>query len=433
VIPKIDSDIGISIYSTSSDGCGGKIRQNAEDFLVSEILSDKTMSLIKQNDGYVVYKLKKQNIDTNHALKDVFHKTGIRLKSLGLKDASAITEQYVCSMKKSKIIQNFSTKKFSIDKVGFVKKPLTKKDMIGNHFTIKISEPTSDPSKFNDYDKILNFHGYQRFGSSRPMTHLVGKSILQRDFPEAVRLLLSFTSEHDSRNTDLRKRLADESNFKELVSEIPPQMDLEKIVVSEMINHNDHLKAIRALPISIRRFFVQSYQSFIFNRTLCLAFENDEELFTPQEGDVCFDKNGILGKFIPQIVRLSRARTLSLKEENFVVAARGIGAPSWQVIFRHVLPHSLGPIVSYSFGYVSVALVAESALSFLGLGVPPPLPSWGGMIQEGRIFFEVAPWLIIFPGLTLALTAVSFAILGDLLRDIFDPRERTVHIRDSKQ
>ncbi|MEE9283521.1 MAG: ABC transporter permease [Nitrososphaerales archaeon] len=136
---------------------------------------------------------------------------------------------------------------------------------------------------------------------------------------------------------------------------------------------------------------------------------------------------------IPQIVRLSRARTLSLKEENFVVAARGIGAPSWQVIFRHVLPHSLGPIVSYSFGYVSVALVAESALSFLGLGVPPPLPSWGGMIQEGRIFFEVAPWLIIFPGLTLALTAVSFAILGDLLRDIFDPRERTVHIRNPKQ
>ena len=297
MIPKIDSDIGISIYSTSTDGCGGKIRQNAEDFLVSEILSDKTISLIKQNDGYAVYKLKKQNIDTNHALKDIFNKTGIRLKSLGLKDASAITEQYVCSMKKSKIIQNFSTKKFSIEKVGFVKKPLTKKDMIGNRFTIKISEPTSSPSQFNDYDKILNFHGYQRFGSSRPVTHLVGKSILQRNFPEAVRLLLSFTSEHDSRNIDLRKRLADESNFKKLVSEIPPQMDLEKIVVSEMINHNDHFKAIRALPISIRRFFVQSYQSFIFNRTLCLAFENGEELFTPQEGDVCFDKNGILGKY----------------------------------------------------------------------------------------------------------------------------------------
>ncbi len=128
----------------------------------------------------------------------------------------------------------------------------------------------------------------------------------------------------------------------------------------------------------------------------------------------------------PQIMRLSRARTLSLKEENFIVAASGIGAPTWRVVFRHILPHSLGPIVSYSFGYVSVALVAESALSFLGLGVPPPLPSWGGMLQEGRVFFEVAPWLIIFPGLALGLAAVSFAILGDLLRDISDPRERIV-------
>jgi peptide/nickel transport system permease protein len=81
----------------------------------------------------------------------------------------------------------------------------------------------------------------------------------------------------------------------------------------------------------------------------------------------------------PQIMRLSRARTLSLKEENFIVAASGIGAPTWRVVFRHILPHSLGPIVSYSFGYVSVALVAESALSFLGLGIPPPLPSWGGI------------------------------------------------------
>jgi len=136
---------------------------------------------------------------------------------------------------------------------------------------------------------------------------------------------------------------------------------------------------------------------------------------------------------IPQIVRLSRARTLSLKEENFVAAARGIGAPSWRVIFGHILPHSLGPIVSYSLGYVGVALVAESALSFLGLGVPPPLPSWGGMIQEGRIFFEVAPWIVIFPGLTLALVAVSFAILGDVLRDLFDPREQNVSRRESKR
>jgi len=299
VVPKIDLDIGISVYSTTFKGCGGNIRNSSEDFLVSEILSDSTLSSIKQNDGYIVYKLKKQNIDTNHALKDIFKKTGTRLKSLGLKDASAITEQYVCSMNKSKPIQNYSTKKYSIEKIGSVKKPLTKKQMIGNHFTIKITEPSSDPSKFDDFDNILNFYGYQRFGSGRPVTHLIGKAIIQRNFAEAIKLLVSFTSEYDShQNTSLRTRLRNESNYKKLLSEIPSQMDLEKIAVTEMINHNDPLRAIKALPITIRRFFVQAYQSYLFNKTLSMAFENGEDLFNPQEGDVCFDKNRILGKFV---------------------------------------------------------------------------------------------------------------------------------------
>ncbi len=298
MIPKIDIDIGISSYCTAFKGCGGKIRERNDDFLVSEILSDRTLSAIKQLDGYIVYKLKKQNIDTNHALKDIFKRTGIRLKSLGLKDASAITEQYVCSLNKSRSIQNFSTKKYSIKKIGLTKKPLTKKDMIGNHFTIKITDASSELSKFEEFDKILNWYGYQRFGSARPVTHLIGKAILQRNFSKAIQLLVSFTSETTNQNTDLRKRLADESNYKKLLPEIPPQMDLERIVVSEMINYNDPLKAMRALPIAIRRFFVQAYQSYLFNKTLSSAFENGEDLFSPQEGDVCYDKNGMLGKFV---------------------------------------------------------------------------------------------------------------------------------------
>lgn len=299
MIPKIDTDIGISIYSTSFSGCGGKIRQSMEDFVVSEILSEKSLSSIKPSDGYAVYKLKKQNIDTNHALKEIFKRTGVRLKSLGLKDSFAITEQFVCSMNKSKTIQDFASSKYSLKKIGFVQKPLTKKNMIGNNFQIKISEPFSDPSKFDEYDKVLNFFGYQRFGSSRPVTHLIGKAILQRDFSKAIKLLVSFTSEFDSKeHTELRKKLVDESNYKKLLSDVPPQMDLERIALSQMIEHNDPLKAIKALPLSIRRFFVQAYQSFVYNKTVSLAFENGEDLFLPQEGDVCFDKNGILGKYI---------------------------------------------------------------------------------------------------------------------------------------
>ena len=97
MIPDLDSQIGISVYSTDFNGIGGVIRVTPEDFLVSEMISEKSQNSIKENDGYAVYKLKKKKIDTNHALSDIFRKKGIRLKSLGLKDASAITEQFVCS------------------------------------------------------------------------------------------------------------------------------------------------------------------------------------------------------------------------------------------------------------------------------------------------------------------------------------------------
>jgi len=139
VIPDLDSLIGISVYSTDFDGIGGQIRITTEDFQVSEIISEKSQNTINDKEGYVVYKLKKKKIDTNHALSDIFRKKGIRLKSLGLKDASAITEQFVCSGNKGKGVENFSTEKYSLEKIGYVKKPLSKKDMIGNHFKIKIS------------------------------------------------------------------------------------------------------------------------------------------------------------------------------------------------------------------------------------------------------------------------------------------------------
>ena len=139
MIPNLDSQIGISVYSTTFPGIGGKIRLVPEDFNVSEIISEKIQNSLNHQEGYAVYKLKKKKIDTNHALSSIFRKKGIRLKSLGLKDASAITEQFVCSGNKGKALENFSTEKYSLENIGYVKKPLSKKDMIGNHFKIQIS------------------------------------------------------------------------------------------------------------------------------------------------------------------------------------------------------------------------------------------------------------------------------------------------------
>ena len=299
MIPDIDPQIGIGVYSTKFDGIGGKIRVEPEDFQVSEIISDKAQKSINSEDGYAIYKLKKKKIDTNHALSDIFRKKGIRLKSLGLKDASAITEQFVCSGNKGKSIDCFSTEKYSLQKIGYVKKPLSKKDMISNHFKIKISECSNDLASFNESDKILNFYGYQRFGSKRPVTHLIGKAILQRDFSKAVELILSFTSSYDSKeNTEIREKLSDKENYGKYLEQIPYQMDIERIVLKEMIAHDDALRAIRAIPLSLRRFYVQAYQSFIFNHALSMAFSDGENLFEAQSGDICFDFNGIIGKYV---------------------------------------------------------------------------------------------------------------------------------------
>jgi peptide/nickel transport system permease protein len=125
----------------------------------------------------------------------------------------------------------------------------------------------------------------------------------------------------------------------------------------------------------------------------------------------------------PQVARLSRATALSINEEPYVEAARAIGASSYRIIWRHLLANSFPPVLAQVTGYFGAAVVAETALSFLGLGVPPPFPSWGRMLQEAvRQYFEVAPWATIFPGLALGLTVVSSALLGDAVRDLLDPR-----------
>jgi len=267
VIPKIDSEIGILAYTTNFPGCGGTIRKLKEDFVVSELITEKANSKICSDSGFAVYKLQKKGIDTTHALNEIFKKHGIRLKSLGLKDASAVTEQFVFTTYKTNQHSEINESKYSLKKVGFTDKVLSKKEMIGNHFRIKIDGASNELAKFNEFDKILNFYGYQRFGSRRPVTHRIGRSLIQKDLAGAVDLLLSFTSEYDKdENTKLRELMNDKSKYPEALQILPKGMDLEKIALKEMIEHDDPVKALRALPLSIRRFFVQAYQSYIFNQ-----------------------------------------------------------------------------------------------------------------------------------------------------------------------
>ena len=126
------------------------------------------------------------------------------------------------------------------------------------------------------------------------------------------------------------------------------------------------------------------------------------------------------------ISRLARAEILSLGQREFVLASRAVGQRPLGILLRHQLPNALTPVVVSAALLVGNLILAEAALSFFGLGVQPPTPSWGNMITEGREAMTDAWWVAFFPGLAIALTVIAFNLLGDGLRDVLDPRKRTV-------
>jgi ABC-type dipeptide/oligopeptide/nickel transport systems, permease components len=126
----------------------------------------------------------------------------------------------------------------------------------------------------------------------------------------------------------------------------------------------------------------------------------------------------------PVYARLVRAQVLSLREREFIVAARSVGASTPRILFRHLLPNTLAPILVQASFDMGGAILAAAGLSFIGFGARPPTPEWGVMISEGSKFFSTQPWLSFFPGLAILLTVTAFNLIGDGLRDAFDPRLR---------
>jgi ABC-type dipeptide/oligopeptide/nickel transport system permease subunit len=124
----------------------------------------------------------------------------------------------------------------------------------------------------------------------------------------------------------------------------------------------------------------------------------------------------------PKLIRITRGEVLSLREENFVQAAIADGAPDRSVIFRHILPNAVNVLLVQTTVILPFAILAEATLSFLGLGVQPPTPSWGVMLTAAQPYLGTAPWFAIMPGLAILVTTLSFNLVGDGLRDVFDPR-----------
>lgn len=125
---------------------------------------------------------------------------------------------------------------------------------------------------------------------------------------------------------------------------------------------------------------------------------------------------------VPRVVRLVRSIVLSVREEPYVEGAISVGTPTWTLMFRHILPNTIAPLIVQATFIAAAAILAEAALSFLGIGIPPEIPSWGNIMAEGRTLFRVFPHNILYPGIFLAFTVLAINIMGDGLRDTLDPK-----------
>ncbi len=297
-VPPLDHAIGMEVYSTKISGIGGRIKQTTDQFVVEEML-DSTLDVSARSDDehlYPLYLLKKDGIDSSHAVKEVENATGLKLKVVGLKDARAVTTQYASVIRKQQDVKDkLVTKHCALDLVGYTRKPLIKGKLAANRFTVTIHDFHGNVQQYIDdlqeciaKNVIANFYGYQRFGSARPVTHLVGREIVRRNFRQAADLFLCHPGEHDSeQNKEIREMCKDSSNFAKVLQIIPSKMDLERALINELMKSNDPIKAIRRLPITIRRLLVHAYQSYIFNRTLSIAIKEGYDIASPKQNDIC--------------------------------------------------------------------------------------------------------------------------------------------------
>jgi len=297
-ISQIDSCAGIECYCTSFAGTGGSIKQGSEGFMVSELVNESLDISLSYNENhrYPLYILEKRDIDSNHALFEIERELHMRFRVMGIKDAKAVTMQYAGM---ERVMRNppaeLKSRHTRLTLKGFTKHPLQKKFLAGNKFEIRIyNVRSSDLSGFVPHiGKVGNFYGLQRFGSERLVTHLIGREIVKRNFIQAVELLLCHTTEFDTQmSREIRNKCVDPSNYRQVLKMLPRGMDIERQVLSALVAGRDTIAALRAVPITIRRLFVQAYQAYIFNRCLSRAVMEGEDLLQPQTEDLCFEMEG---------------------------------------------------------------------------------------------------------------------------------------------
>jgi tRNA pseudouridine13 synthase len=345
-VPAIDELLGIRSYATKALGVGGVIKQSVDDFVVEEVLVDgsvaktgaseaQVLGATSSKQPYLLCVLVKRNWDALIAIKTIAEHLGInptRIDIAGIKDAKAVTGQHITIEHVSmENISKVNIKDLELRPVGYFHDRLSSYYLLGNNFRIKIkgiahSKTTIEKrivTTIKELEKIggiPNFFGHQRFGTTRPITHLVGKAMITGSFQEAAMLFLAKPSPNEHpESRAARLELESKQNFRQALQDFPRQLRFERLMLSHLAEKpDDFVGAFRRLPIKLQVLFVQAYQSYLFNCFISHRILNGVPLNTAATGDyyVNVERSGLPmvktgkianGDSLAEVNRLSKA------------------------------------------------------------------------------------------------------------------------------
>jgi tRNA pseudouridine13 synthase len=323
-VPEIDKALGMTVYATDASGIGGVIRGSVDDFLVEEVLVDGSVARIEKAtrsqalgasakpQRYLLCVLVKRRWDTLVAIKNVAEQLGIdqtRIHIAGIKDAKAISAQHITieniTMEEAGKIH---VKDIEVRPIGYFRDELSQFYLLGNRFTITVKAIKHAESTIKERlaetmleleaaGGIPNFFGHQRFGTTRAITHQVGKAIVNGDFRQAAMLFLANPSPHehpDSRRA--REDLQSNQDFARALQSFPKQLRFERLMLRHLAEEpSDFIGAFRQLPFKLQMLFVQAYQSYLFNCFLSERVRNGFSLNVAEVGDcvVSVERSGL--------------------------------------------------------------------------------------------------------------------------------------------
>ncbi|MDR0791129.1 MAG: tRNA pseudouridine(13) synthase TruD [Methanomassiliicoccaceae archaeon] len=294
-----EADVGMRYYLSGADGTGGRIKARAEDFIVNEISKRPDEKL---NGKFIIADVKTKNWETNRLVRMLSRSMNIsreRIGFAGTKDKRAVTTQLMSFEAPDGSLEKVDLKDIEIMNAYRSGRGVQIGDLIGNEFEITVSgcdisaneisfaidSVTSDIRRLGGFP---NYFGVQRFGTSRPITHVVGEKIIRGDIRGAVDVYLSRPSDHEGpETTEARKLLADRSNLSDAVKMMPKTMSFERTLAEHLIGcPDDDIGAILKLPPNLQMMFTHAYQSYLFNMMLSKRMESGISLDMPIEGDI---------------------------------------------------------------------------------------------------------------------------------------------------